>query len=256
MYIETNKNIETLLPIIPTYIGYTNSQGKTVRPKGAERNLVIWVTEGEGSFVCGEKRRLLTKGQGFFVKKGIPHSYEKQSETFSTMWVSFLRGEELLDYYKIGDSFFFDAPPFLVQSTMELMDFCEHTSGAPLKSSRTMVWFCELLDFVFKKEKSKVQKARDYLEQNYSRQISLDDVAKYVNMNKYVLCHKYKHTTKESITETLKKIRIQKAKALLSHSEYNIDKISSMCGYENPCYFIKIFREQVGVSPGKYKNRM
>ncbi len=65
MYIETNKNIETLLPIIPTYIGYTNSQGKTVRPKGAERNLVIWVTEGEGSFVCGEKKDYLPKVRGF-----------------------------------------------------------------------------------------------------------------------------------------------------------------------------------------------
>ena len=80
-------------------------------------------------------------------------------------------------------------------------------------------------------------------------------MAKYVNMNKYALCHKYKDATGDSITETLKKIRIQKAKALLSNSEYNIDKISGMCGYENPCYFIKIFREQTGVTPGKYRNR-
>ena len=255
MYIETKKNIETVLPVIPTYIGYTTSQGKTVRPKGAERNLVIWVTEGEGYFVCENERRLLTKGQGFFVRKGVPHSYEKQAEPFSTMWVSFLRGEELLDYYKIKDSFFFDTPAFIGQTTMELMDFCEHTVSETLRSSHTMIWLCELLEFVFKKEKTKTQRAREYLEQNYNKQISLDDVAKYVNMNKYALCHKYKDATGDSITETLKKIRIQKAKALLSNSEYNIDKISGMCGYENPCYFIKIFREQTGVTPGKYRNR-
>ena len=115
MFIETSKEISPNLPIIPTYIGYTHDQGTVLRPSGAERNLFIWVTDGAGCFTCNDNTKTLENGQGFFVRKNIPHSYEKLSKTFSTMWVSFLNGDGLLNYHNIENYMFFDVPHFLTE---------------------------------------------------------------------------------------------------------------------------------------------
>ena len=48
-------------------------------------------------------------------------------------------------------------------------------------------------------------------------------------------------------------IRINKAKELLKNTNYSIQEISGLVGYENPLYFSRIFRKQIGCSPSGYR---
>ena len=48
--------------------------------------------------------------------------------------------------------------------------------------------------------------------------------------------------------------KIDLAKQLLKSGEIQISEISEICGFENIYYFSKVFKSEVGISPGKYKN--
>lgn len=48
-------------------------------------------------------------------------------------------------------------------------------------------------------------------------------------------------------------LRITRAKELLRSTDYSIQEISGMVGYENPLYFSRIFRKQTGYAPSEYR---
>ena len=47
--------------------------------------------------------------------------------------------------------------------------------------------------------------------------------------------------------------RINNAVSLLETTDYNVNEISTIVGYENPMYFSRLFKKQKGVSPTEYR---
>ena len=93
----------------------------------------------------------------------------------------------------------------------------------------------------------------DWIEENYSKNVSLDDVSRILNISPYYFSKLFKEDTGEGFVEYVTRIRIDKAKELLSESEYSMKEICSMVGYSDPNYFSRIFRKTVGISPTEYK---
>ena len=50
-------------------------------------------------------------------------------------------------------------------------------------------------------------------------------------------------------------LRISNAQSLLETTKYNVTEIASIVGYENPLYFSRIFKKQVGLSPSEYRGK-
>lgn len=105
------------------------------------------------------------------------------------------------------------------------------------------------------KSVSLVDAARDYINSNYSRDISLDDVSRTVNISPYYFSKIFKDETGEGFVEYLTRIRMDKAKELLTTSEYSMKEICAMVGYADPNYFSRSFKKNVGVTPTEYKDR-
>ncbi len=51
-------------------------------------------------------------------------------------------------------------------------------------------------------------------------------------------------------------LRISNAQSLLENAEYNVSEIASMVGYDNPLYFSRLFKKQVGAAPTEYRKLM
>lgn len=49
-------------------------------------------------------------------------------------------------------------------------------------------------------------------------------------------------------------LRVNKAKELLTNTQMKIQDISETCGFNNPYYFSKVFRQAVGLTPSQYRN--
>ena len=96
-------------------------------------------------------------------------------------------------------------------------------------------------------------KAKLFIEENYNKDISLDDVSRIVDISPYYFSKLFKEETGENFIEYLTNLRIEKAKDLLMHSGMNIKNICADTGYSDPNYFSRIFKKQVGVTPTEYR---
>ncbi|NLL01383.1 MAG: helix-turn-helix transcriptional regulator, partial [Clostridiales bacterium] len=98
-----------------------------------------------------------------------------------------------------------------------------------------------------------ISKAKVYIEENYHKDISLDDVSRILDISPYYFSKLFKEETGENFIEYLTNMRIEKAKHLLMHSGKNIKNICIETGYSDPNYFSRIFKKQVGVTPTEYR---
>ena len=123
-------------------------------------------------------------------------------------------------------------------------------------------WFNEKLTVVChniqgkREEKSNdiITVATQYIKDNFSKDISLDDVSRVVGISPYYFSKIFKEETGTNFIEYLTNERIEKAKVLLAKGDLSMKEICSMCGYADPNYFSRTFKKNVGVTPTEYKD--
>ena len=98
-----------------------------------------------------------------------------------------------------------------------------------------------------------IEAAKKYIEKNYTLNITLEDVSREVNISSYYLSRIFKEGTGENFIDYLTKLRIEKAKELLSTTQYSMKEICAKSGYSDPNYFSKTFKKNVGVTPTEYR---
>ena len=103
------------------------------------------------------------------------------------------------------------------------------------------------------KSNSIIELSKEYIKNNYSKDLSLDEVSRTVNISPYYFSKIFKDETGENFIEYLTNIRIENAKTLLDSGEYAMKEICTMVGYADPNYFSRSFKKNVGVTPTEYK---
>jgi two-component system response regulator YesN len=95
--------------------------------------------------------------------------------------------------------------------------------------------------------------AIEYVEQNYSRQITLQDVADIVSLSTNYFSTLFKNQTGMTFLDYLTKIRMEHAKTKLRKSLMNVSEIAYSIGYTDEKYFSKLFSKIIGVKPTEYR---
>lgn len=101
-----------------------------------------------------------------------------------------------------------------------------------------------------------VDKMVSYMKVNYREEITLDDLSKIVFMHPVTVSRLFKATTGSNISAFLSKIRLEEAARLLEHSNLLVGDIGNLVGYHKAQYFIKLFKQQYGVTPQKYRRNL
>lgn len=101
-----------------------------------------------------------------------------------------------------------------------------------------------------------IKEMKNYLDDNFSQQITLYDVANYLHMNYSYLSAYISQNTGKHFSEHLNDTRIRHAKQMLANTSYSISYISETIGYTDQSYFGKIFKKAVGITPLQYRNRI
>ena len=99
-----------------------------------------------------------------------------------------------------------------------------------------------------------LQKAIHYIEEHYDEQITISDVAKYINFSSTHFSRLFKKETGRNFVDYVAFTRIIKTLPYLRKYDYTIEKISSICGFNTPNYFSITFKKYVGISPTDYRN--
>lgn len=103
---------------------------------------------------------------------------------------------------------------------------------------------------------SAVAKAMEYIDERYNQDITLDHVAKHVNMSYHYFSKLFKDETHQTFSEYLLEIRIRQAKQLLYVKDLSIKDVALHVGYQDPNYFSKIFRKATGMTPTEYRDSL
>lgn len=98
-----------------------------------------------------------------------------------------------------------------------------------------------------------INQAKAYIQANFQKEISLDDVSRAVDISPYYFSKIFKEETGENFIEFLTSIRMEKAKELLSGSGLSMKEICAQVGYADPNYFSRTFKKNVGLTPTEYK---
>ena len=96
--------------------------------------------------------------------------------------------------------------------------------------------------------------AKQYMKENYTKDISVADIAGAAGISQSFLYQLFKQQEKHTPIEMLRTLRIQNAKLLLlSEKSYKISQVASMCGFSNSAYFCKVFKNETGISANAFR---
>lgn len=102
-----------------------------------------------------------------------------------------------------------------------------------------------------------MDKLVELMEQNMDNgDLVVDDLVRELAVSRSVFFKKLKTLTGLAPIEFIKEIRIKRATQLIETGEFNMSQISYMVGINDPRYFSKCFKSQVGMTPTEYREKM
>ncbi|MEY2519694.1 MAG: hypothetical protein QOF24_1453 [Verrucomicrobiota bacterium] len=102
-------------------------------------------------------------------------------------------------------------------------------------------------------EPAPVAKAKHFIAQNQDGALCLATVAKAVNTSTFYFCKLFKRATGLTFTDYLSRVRIEKAKTLLSDRNRRVSEVAYEVGFQSLTHFNRVFRKLTGQSPTDYR---
>jgi len=93
----------------------------------------------------------------------------------------------------------------------------------------------------------------DYVMRNYTKTISLKEIALQLNMTTTSFCRYFKPRANKNFTRFVNEIRIGHARKLLIEDNFNIAEIGYQCGFNTLSNFNRQFKIIANMSPNEYK---
>lgn len=129
------------------------------------------------------------------------------------------------------------------KNTEQLMDWLELFSQAVAEFYQTQ--YKELKNTL-------VRNIMQYVENNITEKLVLNDVANLFSISPNYLGHLFKKNTSLGFNEYVTKAKISKAKYMMFHTDLKIYEIATQLGFENSFYFSRVFKKVEGCSPRQY----
>lgn len=238
-------------------------------PAVRDHFLIHYIHSGKGKFCVGQKEYRLQAGQGFLICPDIITYYQADfSEPWHYSWVGFhgLKAEGYLRNAGLtmenpvftcgGDDVFGSCLDRMIAAKglqkgrdVRLLGllyiFLSH-----LMEQSGMNLACDSPE---ERKDAYVRKAVEYVEMNYSRKMTIAELARHIGLDRSYLGSIFKERLNTSPRAFLLQYRINKACGLLRDTSLSIGDISRSVGYDDPLLFSKLFRRSLGVPPREYR---
>jgi len=102
---------------------------------------------------------------------------------------------------------------------------------------------------------SAIRKAERYIWENYTKKLGLQEIADAAGLSASYFSTIFKEEMGENLSNYLNRLRVEKAATMLISTNIPISEIAEACGFEDQSWFSKIFKNNTGFTPGKYREQ-
>ena len=216
-------------------------------PTARKYTLIHFVYHGKGTFCRGGVNYPVHKGEAFIIRPGeITTYYADADDPWYYRWIGF-DGELSKQFEKLAPVF-----SFTTDWANEMLSLnCDSSVLEYAIAAKLYMMYTEF--FADTKHKSDyISSVKSYVGALYMQQISVEDIAERINLDRRYLSRIFKQKTGKTVQEYLITVRMEEAKKLLENG-YSVVESAHLCGYEDACNFSKMFKRITGISPGKWK---
>lgn len=268
-----NDIVDTSKPIVVTSCGYYRVYSRptvsTERPNGRKDYQLLYIATGKGHFYFDGKERILTEGNMILYRPHEPQMYYYHaSDKIEVYWVHFTGRdvEAVLKKYGLPETenvFYTGTSPdyqCIYREMIQELQLCR-ANYEELLSLTLMRFFIMINRFIDEGKKSgsdiqnEIERATHYFNENYNKPINIDEYAESRHISTCWFIRSFKQILKVTPMQYILSLRMANAQSLLETTENSISEIAEAVGYDNPLYFSRIFRKNVGVSPSEYRKR-
>ena len=260
-------------PIMVTCCGYyrvhTSSVISTERPNGRGDYQLLYIAEGKAHFYFDGKEKVIHKGNMILFRPGETQMYYYYAtEKPEAYWVHFTGYDvnRILDYYQMpkGENVFFtgtspDYQWLFRQMIQELQ--LRRVNYDDLLNMMLRHIFLMINRYLKEGQTAssdvinEIEKATHYFNENYNKQIKIEEYAEKCHMSACWFINNFKKITKVTPMQYIVSLRITNAINLIENTDYNITEIANAVGYDNSLYFSRLFHKHTGMSPSEYKKK-
>jgi YesN/AraC family two-component response regulator len=274
--VQTKRIINTPSDFARKALFYVQETGylKSIRSHLSERSglnsyLFLLVLSGKGTFTYKGQSYLLNQNDCVLIDC-MEHYTHKSDITapWELLWVHF-NGIAAKDYYQYfvttySTLFHTDNSEGYTSIIHELLKVNQNKEASWELVSSKLITDLLTLCIVKKNQEfspegesifNKLYKVRDYLEQNYSQRLSLEEIASHYYISKFHLCREYKKLFGTTIIDSITMKRVTHAKELLRFTKMSIEDIALDSGYPDASYFNKVFQKMEGMTASEYRRR-
>ena len=232
---------------------------------------LFFSAESEGISRINSKEFKFKKGDCLLIPPGVIHDFDLTSENnekdlFMLIDVDHIPGVPM----KMFTEAVFMNPGLRdseeITSTIKELYTLSKDKLKDASILKRMSLFYYLLDLLNKVKSSKISnnsdprrnkiyKVLDFMKKSCLQDMSLEEIGKECAISPWHLCRIFKEYTGMSVIEYRNFLRMEKAVVFLQEGN-DVTETAYLCGYRSLSYFIKIFRQYYGDSPGRYIRNM
>ncbi len=264
--ITQESNIQLSNPLTLYHCGHeqckpSHSFGPAIRP----HYLIHYILNGQGQYHINGTTYRLKKGDGFLITPGTTTFYSADEHNpWEYCWFGF-DGYEVktilqncgfmsknLTFTDSSDGELRNILLFLIESFKEGRGN-EYTYLGQLYHIFSLLC-TPTINSTHLFYESHLEKALNYIHHNYTYDIKIIDVAKYVGIDRTYLYKLFMTHKKMSPQQYLINYRLHIAKNLLNDSDLSVTEIVYSCGFKDAPSFNKHFKNQLNITPSQYRS--
>lgn len=231
--------------------------------------LFFLVLSGSGKLVYDGNEYELKEGSCVFIDTRRPYSHTTVDDLWSLSWLHF-DGPTVANIYQkykergglpAFSSSHFDEYKNVFENLYEIASANSFTRDMEINTGISSLlaqlmadsWHPEISAPGTKK--SNILDIKTYLDQNYNKKITLDDLAKHYCVDKFYMTRVFKEQFGISIMDYLLSVRITEAKNLLRFTNLSAEEIGIKTGIGDAYYFSRVFKKAEGINAREFRKQ-